>query len=155
MALLGAISYDPTVAAAVGCASAAAMVAFDTTNCRLTFTAPSSGRVMVRVGVCGTGSTSQPKVLLGAMSGATVVGRAYPKISHTGATGSSGTWGSNDVFIYEALFAVTGLTGGSSYTWDAAFEVQTTAASATLTWGGPNNASASNAFGPLQFEIYG
>jgi hypothetical protein len=49
---------------------------------------------------------------------------------------------------------VTGLTGGSSYTWDAAYAVQTAVASTAVKYGGPNNTTTNDAFGGFLYEIW-
>lgn len=52
------------------------------------------------------------------------------------------------------LFLVVGLTPNASLTWDAAYGVETAVTSTGLKYGGPNNATANNAFGAFQFEVW-
>lgn len=124
------------------------MAAFDTTNLRITFTVPASGRVLVRVQGTIHGAATFPQVLLGAMSGATVVGRTAP----IGAP--SGTALATTFMSVESLFAVTGLTPGASLTYDAAWGTETLVAATGIKYGGPNNTTANDAFGGLVFEIW-
>jgi hypothetical protein len=148
MALLAAKAYDPAAAVTASTAAAIAMTAFDTTNLRVTFTAPSNGIVLVRVAGTIHGATTFPQVLLGALDGATVRGRVSP----IGAP--SGTALATTFMPVEALFPVTGLTAGTSYTWDAAYGVETAVASTGIKYGGPNNTTANDAFGALVFEVW-
>lgn len=147
--LLAGKQYDPATEANVATTAATAMTAFDTTNLRLTFTAPSSGRVLVRIGCTGTVATGplMPQVLLGVLASSTVVARvaANPIIgsSNVGAYGR-----------YEVQFVVSGLTPGDSYTWDAAYGVETGQASTKLAWGGPDDTTGNNAFGGFTFEVW-
>jgi hypothetical protein len=152
MAILGALNYDPSGGAQWATSTATAMTAFDTTNLRITFTAPASGRVMVRMAAVVTGGVAMPQVVFGALDGATVKGRAHAR--GFGRT-STATYGSTDIFPVEALFAVTGLTASTSYTWDAAFSCERGQSSSVIQIGGPNDTTAGNAWGGFQYEIYG
>ncbi len=143
----GARLYDPSVAVTKNTTAALAMTAFDTTNLRLTFTIPSHGMVRVRISCSIHGATTFPSILLGVMSGATVVGRVGPEqrlgntavaTAHVRAT---------------ADFVIPGLTPGAA-TWDAAYGVETLVAATGIKYGGPNDATANNAFGAIQFEVY-
>jgi hypothetical protein len=148
MACLGAILYDPTTAVTKATSAALAMTALDTTNLRITFTAPSSGRVLVRI-VCSVhGATTFPTILLGVMSGSTVVARVAP------VGGLKNTAVATALATQDATFVVGGLTGGNSYTWDAAYGVETLVASTGIKYGGPNNTTANDAFGAIQYEIW-
>lgn len=148
MACLGSVLYDPGTLATSSTASLLAMTAFDTTNARITFTAPSNGSVMVLLRVPWKGSTSHPSPLLGVLDGTTVRARMTPIQSAT--TGSSST----GLAVYEIVALVTGLTPGNSYTWDAAYGVQVVTASTQFGWGGPNDATGANAYGALRYEIW-
>lgn len=142
MALLAGKLYDPAVAGTAATTAATAMAALDTTNLRLTFTVPSNGRVLVRMGcgLVGFTNSSTIQVMLGVMSGATIMGRAL-----------GATYG----FRYiETSFLVTGLTPGSSQTWDAAFSSDSNVASSGLRWGGPNNTLTGDAWGGFIYEIW-
>src|SRR5688500_8779101 len=77
MACLGAVLYDPAVAVTKGSA-ASALAAFDTTNARIVFNAPASGRVLVRIQCVVHGATTFSTILLGVLEGATVKGRVCP-----------------------------------------------------------------------------
>lgn len=147
MSLLAGTLYDPAVAVTKVTSAALAMTALDTTNLRLTFTVPANGIVLVRMaGVC-TGSTTDVRILLGILEGATIRGRQSPI---GGVTISLAT----DLVGTEACFLVTGLTPGASLTWDAAYGVEVIAASTGIKYGGPNTNAGANAFGGFVFEVY-
>lgn len=147
MACLGAILYDPAVAVTKGSA-ASAMAAFDTTNARITFTVPASGKVLVRVGCVVHGATTFSTILLGVMEGSTVKGRACPIGGlKTTAVATAMVW-------QEVSFVVPGLTPSAQLTWDAAWGIETFVASSLIKYGGPDNATGNNAFGALIFEIW-
>lgn len=148
MALLAGVCYDPAVAVLKATSSRLAITAFDTTNLRLTFTAPTNGKVLVRIRCTLQGATTFPTILLGVLESTTIKGRQCPigAISGTAATTTNVT--------QEALFTVTGLTGGNSYTWDAAYGVEILLASTNIKYGGPNDTSANNAWGGICFEIW-
>ena len=148
MACLGAINYDPATAVSKATTAALAMTALDTSNLRLTFTVPTSGRVLVRLRGVLHGATTFPQILLGVLEGATVRGRAAP------VGGLTGTAAATTFLPVEAVFCVTGLTPAASLTWDAAYGVETLIASTGLKYGGPNNATANDAFGGFVFEIW-
>lgn len=148
MACLGSILYDPTTAVTKATSATLAMTALDTTNLRITFTAPASGRVLVRM-VCSVhGATTFPTILLGVMSGSTVVARVAP------VGGLKTTAVATALATQDATFVVGGLTGGAPYTWDAAYGVETLVASTGIKYGGPNDTTANNAFGAFQYEIW-
>lgn len=147
MACLGSVLYDPTTAATASTASALAMTAFDTTNARITFTAPANGTVLVKLVVAHKGSSTGAMPLLGVLEGATVRGRQAPIRPVRGI-------GSNILAAHESVFLVTGLTPGNSYTWDAAYGVEFAVASTQFGWGGPNDAVNTNAYGALSFEVW-
>jgi hypothetical protein len=52
MALLAGVAADPAAAVTKATSAAPAMTAFDTTNLRVTFTAPANGKVLVRIRPC-------------------------------------------------------------------------------------------------------
>jgi hypothetical protein len=148
MALLAGLNYDPTSAAIKACTSLLAMTPFDTSNARVVFNAPSNGRVLVRIRCTLLGNTTFPTILLGVLSGASVVARQAPMGALPGtAVASTG-------ITQEALFVVSGLTGGQQYTWDAAYGVEILLASTNIKYGGPDNNSGANAWGGLQFEVW-
>jgi hypothetical protein len=124
------------------------MTAFDTTNARITFNAPQSGRVLIRIRCVIHGATTFPQILLGVLDGATVKGRVAP------IGGLPGTALATTLMAVEALFTVGGLTPSSSYTYDAAFGVETGVASTGIKYGGPDNGSANDAFGALVYEVW-
>lgn len=148
MGILGAIAYDPASAVSKATDTRIAMTAFDTTNLRLTFTAPASGKVLVRIQCAVHGATTSPSILLGVLDGSTVKGRIAPagRIESPLATA---------FVLREVVFPVTGLTPAASYTWDAAYGVETEVASTAVKYGGPNNTTANDAFGAIIFEIWG
>jgi hypothetical protein len=147
MMLLNAINYDPATLTTKATTSGLPMTAFDTTNLRLSFTAPPTGRVLVRLRVCISGSSTVPGVFLGVLDGATVVMRTVPLI--TGYVGAAQT-----LYGVEATFTITGLTSGQTYTWDAAYGVEHPVSSTSFRYGGPNDTVASNAAGAIHFEVW-
>lgn len=148
MALLAGLNYDPGAAVSKATSSLLAMTAFDTTNARLTFTAPANGSVLVRIRCTLLGATTFPTILLGVLQSSTVIARQAPM----GALPGTAVASTN--VTQEALFVVTGLTGGNSYTWDAAYGVEIVLASTNIKYGGPNDATGADAWGGLQFEIW-
>lgn len=148
MALLAGKNYDPSTAAQKSCTSRLAMTAFDTTNLRLTFTAPANGIVMVRIKCQIDGATTYPSILLGILEGATVIARQSPLGALAGSAAATFQ------AVQEALFTVGGLTPGNEYVWDAAYGIEILLSGSTINYGGPNNATADNAWGGLQFEIW-
>lgn len=147
MACLGSVLYDPASAATASTATAIAMTAFDTTNARITFTAPANGIVLVKLRVAQKGAGNDPSVMLGVLDGSTVRGRLAP-ITQPRVPGTA------NLRAHESVFLVTGLTPGNSYTFDAAYGVETLQALSQFGWGGPNNTTASDAYGALSFEIW-
>ncbi|MDP9202817.1 MAG: hypothetical protein M3P26_12900 [Gemmatimonadota bacterium] len=148
MNLLAAALYDPATAVSKVTTAALAMTAIDTTNLRLPFTVPQSGKVRVRMMACLHGAATYPSILLGVMSGATVKGRVAP-VQSLGNTAVA-----TALVNVEADFIVTGETPGAAVTWDAAYAVETLVAATGLKYGGPNNATANDAFGAFVFEIW-
>lgn len=146
MALIKGVNYDPAVAVSKATSADLAMTALDTTNLRLTFTPPANGSVLVRMRCVESGATTFPDILLGVLSGATVIGRQCP----VGALG--GTAATTTGVSQEACFTITGLSG--SQTWDAAYGVQVLLASTNILYGGPNDTTANNAWGGFTFEVY-
>lgn len=124
------------------------MTALDTTNLRLTFTAPANGIVQVRLKGQTHGAASGPRIMLGVLDGATVVGRMSPMGSVFGTNLATQQYGQ------ECTFLVTGLTPSNSYTWDAAYGVELILASSALKWGGPNDTTTDNNFGAFSFEVW-
>lgn len=148
MNLLAGTLYDPAVAVSKATTAAIAMTAVDTTNLRLTFTVPLSGKVYVRVaGGALHGATTYPQILVGILNGASVVARQAPTV--TISTAAATTFG--QVFTE---FLVGGLTPGASLTWDLAYGVETLVASTGWKYGGPNNTTANDAFGGISFSIW-
>lgn len=146
--LLDAINYDPGTAVSKATSSLLAMTALDTTNLRITFTVPDSGKVLVRLRGCVVGSSSYPQIILGVLESSTVKGRGTP------IGGLSTAVGSTMPMTQESEFIVTGLTPGASLTWDAAYGVEVVVASTNLKYGGPNNASGNDAWGAFLFEVW-
>lgn len=148
MACLGSVLYDPGSISTHSCASLLAMTAIDTTNARITFTAPANGAVLVKIRVAQKGSASAfPMLLLGVLDGSTVRARQVPIDNNRFSN-------ANAIAAREVVVLVQGLTPGNSYTWDAAYAVQVAVASTLIGAGGPNDASASNAYGALSFEVW-
>jgi hypothetical protein len=149
MPSLAAVAYDPATAVVRPTTALLAMTAFDTTNLRLTFVVPTSGRVLVQMSGTFHGATTYPQFLVGVMSGATVVSRIGPMCS-LGGTALATTF-----LDWHAEWFVPGLTPGASLTWDAAYSVETlvNTAGSGIKYGGPNDATANNAFGALTFAV--
>ncbi len=148
MALLAGTLYDPGTAVSKATTSATVMTAFDTTNLRLTFTAPANGAVLLRVAAGNFGAASSPRVFLGVLDGATVKARMH------GINGLGTSVQAASINMNEVVCVVSGLTPAGSYTWDAAYAVEATQASTNLKYGGPDNASGANAWGGAAFEIW-
>ncbi len=147
--LLGACHYDPGTAATASVASLLAMTALDTTNLRLTFTAPSSGNVYTHIrGVVGQTNTAAAGTQWGVLDGATVRFRQKPVGSFQGNVAST------DFQALDAAGLVTGLTPGTSYTWDAAYSVDVVQTSGVIQYGGPDNATTNDAWGGFAFDIW-
>lgn len=147
MALLAGVHYDPAAAVTKATTAGQAMTAMDTTNLRLTFTVPASGKVLVRL--CGTihGATTFPQILLGVLEGATVKGRCSPMLG-------GGNLAATTLMKAESVFLVTGLTPSASLTWDAAWGVETGVAATGIKYGGANDTTVNNAFGGFSFEVW-
>lgn len=145
--LLGGINYDPAVAVSAATSSLLAMTALDTTNLRITFTAPASGNVLVRLRTCVVGGTSYPQILLGVLESSTVVGRGLP------IGGLATAAGATLPMTQEAEFLITGLSAGS-HTYDAAYGVEVVVASTNIKYGGPNDNSGNDAWGGFLFEVW-
>jgi hypothetical protein len=148
MTLLAGVAYDPAVAVSKATSSLLALTAFDTTNLRVTFTAPANGIVYVRIRTTsGVGAATSGQILLGVLDGATVRGRQSPMANRL-ATGTT------QVSVVESAFLVSGLTPGNSYTWDAAYGVEFAVAATSIRYGGPNDTTANNAYGAFIFEVW-
>ncbi len=148
MACLGNKIYDPSSAVTFNTTLAAVMTAFDTTNLRIAFTVPASGKVLVRLMGTIHGATTFPAVLLGVLQSSTVIARVSP------IGGLKATALATAMVTQEATFVISGLTPGASLTWDAAWGVETGVASTGFKCGGPNNTIANDAFGAFIFEIW-
>lgn len=146
MACLGARAYDPSVAVTKATSALLAMTALDTTNLRISFTSPPSGRVLVRLQGAVHGATTFPAILLGVLEGSTVIGRVAP------IGGLKSTAVATAMATQEASFVVEGLSGDK--VWDAAYGVETVIAATGIKYGGPNDATANNAFGAFIFEVW-
>jgi hypothetical protein len=149
---LGAVAYDPASRVLKDLGTLLAMTAFDTTNARITFTAPASGKVRWREAVAFRPGASGSVIglMLGVLDGATVRARQTADGLRTIPTGSA-------VGQYNLVYAegiISGLTPGNSYTFDAAYSIKATAVAPDLAYGGPNNTTADDAAGALFFEIH-
>lgn len=148
MGCLGARLYDPAVAVTKATTGGLAMTALDVANLRIAFTVPASGRVLVVLAGCVHGATTFPTILLGVMEGATVKGRMAP------IGGLKTTAVATAMVTQEAAFVVPDLTPAAALAWDAAYGVETGVAATGLKYGGPNNATANDAFGAFRYEIW-
>jgi hypothetical protein len=145
--LLAGTFYDPGTAATLATTSLLAMTAMDTTNLRLTFTAPASGNVMWRIHSQQHGSTTFGQTLLGVMESTTVVARQAPTVSNPQTAVVTACVG------LEASGVITGVSAGS-HTYDAAYAVQVIAGAGGIKHGGPDDATTNNAFGGTAFELW-
>lgn len=148
MACLGAKAYDPATAVTKNTTANLAMTAVDTTNLRIAFTVPASGRVLWRIMCTVHGATTMPSILLGILEGSTVIARVAP------IGGLKNTAVATAMVTQEATGVVEGLTPSASKTWDAAYGVETLIAATGIKYGGPNNTTANDAFGAFIFEIW-
>jgi hypothetical protein len=146
MACLGAKLYDPASAVTKSTAALLAMTAIDTTNLRITFTAPASLKVLVRLQCTVHGATTFPTILLGVLEGSTVVMRVSPMggLKTTAVATAQST---------QEATAVLTVTSGS-HTFDAAYGVEILLASTGIKYGGPNDTTTNNAFGAFIFEVW-
>lgn len=149
MKLLAGTLYDPSSRVQKATSSLLAMTAIDTSNLRLTFTAPSNGIVQVHLRGTIRGATTTPQVMLGVLDGSTVKGRMHGIQGRTTFPANA-----NSLQASSATFLVTGLTPGTSYTWDAAYAVQAVVASTNLEYGGPNNATGNDNACGFAFYIF-
>lgn len=147
MKLLAGKLYDPAAAVSQATTSLLAMTAFDTTNLRLTFTAPSNGSVLVRTRGVATGASTVPTILMGVLQSSSVICRQAPIMGPV----TNSTVSQN---LMTTSMVVTGLTPGTSYTWDLAYGVEVVVASTAIKYGGPDNATTNNAWGGLSFEVW-
>lgn len=148
MGLLKATNYDPATVVSKPVNVALAMTALDTTNLRLTFTAPDSGNVLVRLAGNMMGQYATGGLLFGVLEGSTVRARVLPS--------GAGNWytsNGNGYVKMEATFTITGLTPQTSYTWDAAYGVEAPSSN-TFAYGGPNDAVSNSAYGAFTFEVW-
>ena len=112
------------------------LTAIDATNLALTFTAPSSGNVLVETE--------------GVYSSAAGIGGYVGVLSASSPIGNSGLVLQTSTTIrVRYSFLVTGLTAGSSYTFQLAWFTQNTADALTLKYG----QSSSAPYGPINFAI--
>ena len=146
--LLAAANYDPTSTVTKSTTSNLALTAIDTTNLRLTFTAPASGNVFVRLrcGAIFQSTSASPVIMLGILQSSSVIGRASPIGGFTSTTATFLP------YPLESELTVGGLSG--SYTWDASYAVQRVETFSNMRYGGPNDASGADAYGMFQFEIW-
>jgi hypothetical protein len=147
VSLLAAKTYDPAVAVNKVTTALLPMTALDTTELRLTFNAPANGAVLVRMQGVVHGATTWPSLLFGVMEGASVTARVAPRIDIANAVATM-------FGIAEALFVVPNLVPAQAYTWDAAYGVETLAATTGIKYGGPNDGTGNNAFGAFLFEVW-
>lgn len=147
MDLLNAILYDPATVATHSTTALLAMTAFDTTNLRLNVVVPSHGFVRFRIVFQITGATTFPQVHAGVMNGSTVVARVTPTCT------VCGTAVATTRLLCVADFVVPGLTPGST-NFDAAYGVDLVLASTSIKYGGPDNTTATDAYGAFVFEAW-
>lgn len=147
MACLGSVAYDPAASVSKATSALLAMTALDTTNLRITFTAPGNGKVLVRLKGTMHGATTVPWCLLGVLDGSTVRGRMNMFGFRVQALATERNTG-------ECSYVITGLTPGTSYTWDAAYGVENLVAATGIKYGGPDNTTTDDGFGAFVFEVW-
>jgi hypothetical protein len=147
LACLAAVAYDPAVAVSKATTALLAMTALDTTNLRVTFTAPANGNVFVRVKGQAHGSTAAPRLLLGVLEGAALRGRMTPSGMPVQSLATTQVG-------QEAAYVITGLTPGNSYSFDAAYGVEVAPVSTAIKYGGPDNTTGNDAFGAFALEVW-
>lgn len=154
MALLAAAIYDPTGGAQVtkSTATVLAMTVLDSTNLRCTFTAPASGDVFVRIKTAVTGAVTVPTVFLGVIEAVPTAAFLRHRSIAIPNWAAAPAAASRVPLVVE--FPVTGLTPSTSYTWDAAYGVEVVVAATNIVYGGPNNATTSDAAGAITFEVW-
>ena len=146
MNLLAGTLYDPAVAVTKATTAGTAIAAFDTTNLRLTGTVPPSGKIYWKLKSALHGAATYPQVLLGVMSGASVVARAAAMFG-------GGNLATTTICAIWAEGIITG-TPGAAFTYDAAWACETGVASTGIKYGGPNDTTVNNAFGGIAFELW-
>lgn len=153
---LGAVEYDPSTIANFSTATATAHAALSTSFLRLTFTTAASGpgstQVLVRFrgGCLGAGGTAIPGVTIGVMDGSTLKGRVAPLVGGS----INGALLATTQRVMSGGFLVTGLTANTAYTWDLSMSVEFVVASSNLSVGGPNNTTADDNYGGLEFSVW-
>ena len=154
MNLLAGTYYDPAVAVTKATTALLAMTALDTTNLRLTFTAPPSGRVRVVIrGGAIHGATTFPQILVGCVENSPSAGTVRGRMAPQGG-GFNGTALATTQLPVAVDYIQTGLTPGQQYVWDAAYGVEILLAATGWKYGGPNDTTTNNAFGGVSFEIW-
>lgn len=148
MTVLGALAYNPAVVGTKSTAAPLALTAIDTINARLTVTVPASGRLWVEMIGTLHGAATFPQILLGVLDGATVRGSVAPEGRMNGNAAAT------TLLTVRAWFPITGLTPAASITLDAAYGVETAVAATGFKYGGPNNATANDAFGAFVYGIH-
>lgn len=154
--LLGSIAYDPAGAVQRGGAPVA-MTVFDALNASIDINAPASGKIRT----CLSAWVSFTNLLgyfnghLGVMDigGAQNVLRqrlAVGSRRHADSSSQSTPFGER----LEAGGIISGLTPGSYYGLAMAFGVENSGFSNGFSYGGPNDATANNAYGALIFEVW-
>jgi len=146
--LLASKMYDPSTAVSKATTAYTSMSPVDTTNLRISFNAPSSGSVLVRMRAPVHGATTYPQLLFGVLSGSNVVCRT-PAMG-----GLKTTAVATAQLALEGQCVVNGLTSGSPYVWDAAYATQVIIGSTGLKYGGPNNTTTNDAWGGFLYEIW-
>jgi hypothetical protein len=71
-----------------------------------------------------------------------------------GGFNQGGSVAATDFQTHQAAGLVTGLTPGTSYTWDAAYSVDQVQAASTVSYGGPDNTTTNDAWGGFSFDIW-
>jgi len=140
---VAAKAYDPASVGSASSATLQVMTASDTTNLRFTnVILPPSGKAYCDIRVVAEGASTFPSILLGLLEGATVIGPA----SCLGGKYDMGALAATTICTWEVKIPISG-TPGTQHTYDLAMGVESAQASSVIAWGGPNDTTASNAWG--------
>lgn len=134
-AILGGISYNPSGSNTYSTTSTS-LVAIDSTNLAITFTAPPSGQVWVYIESYCHITVGSDGLEFGALSAGSQVGPIAVTVSQNAAYQRS-----------PVTLLVPSLTVGNSYTFQAAWQVQS-AATGDIFYGAANGAG-----GPVVFKV--
>lgn len=140
--LIGCNVYAPATLATYF-ASSTSFTAIDTTNMTVSFTAPQSGRVLVRLTAMMWLSTTASPLVWGLL--------LHRTSTVVGATSMIGTGAASEQGPYSVVLPVSGLTPGTSYQYDWAFATKTSGDTAQTVAQG---SSAAGSYSPAVMEVW-